>query len=50
MGSACKAPAFNDARLPERGEAFQQELHRSGAAPLEGAGDLFGGGLTQCLC
>ena len=45
--SGGESTAFDKAGLAYSGKAFQQGLHRSGAAPLEGAGDLFGGGGAQ---
>ena len=42
--SASKPATLDKPCLSKRGEAFQQGLNRSGAAPLELAGHLFGGG------
>ena len=42
-----EAATFDKAGLAQGGQAFQQGLHRSGAATLESAGDSFGGGGAQ---
>ena len=39
-----KPPAIGGAGMAQGGQAFQQGLHCACAAPLELAGDLFGGG------